>query len=436
MNGLSDLFASAKGCGEDTSASEGVAGKHVAWCVRAVTNLLVEHIGRLVSMDDHRTTLVDAAIWIEKGVVAWMGKQSQIPDACQNAECDRIHARGQLVTPGLVDCHTHVVFGGDRRDEFRLRATGASYEDIAAAGGGIRSTMALTRGATIEELSLSALGRLKEMHARGVTSVEIKTGYGLSLESELKMLEVIRFLQGTQPMRLLATFLGAHTVPPEFDDMHEYARYVCSEMLPAVAKQGVAQFCDVFCERNVFDVDASRQVLEAGLSLGLRPKVHAEQLSWQGGTQLGVSLGAVSVDHLEYITDTDIELLANGDTVAVVLPGAAVTLNVERHAPARRLLDAGARVAIATDCNPGSSMCVDLRLMTTLATTLMGMTPDEAFAGVTCHAANALGRDDIGRLRVGAAGDLVIWRTDHEHNIPYRYGAVEPDYVIVGGVRS
>ena len=402
-------------------------------CGETMNNLIIRNIGRLVIMDDEKSVVTNAALWVHEGTVQWWGVDSALPSLPEGYIYEYVDARGMVVTPGLVDCHTHLVFGGDRRDEFARRLAGVSYEELAAAGGGIRSTVAKTRAASGDELRVAARGRLAEMVARGVTTAEVKSGYGLSLESELRMLEVVAALAGEQPVRLAATFLGAHTVPSEYRSVQEYTDYLVATMIPEVGSQGIAGFCDVFCERNVFDVQSARRVLEAGLRYGMRPKVHAEQLSRQGGTALGVSVGAVSVDHLEYVNEADVEALAQSNTVAVMLPGAGVMLNVAKHAPARALLDAGAKVAIATDCNPGSSMCVDLPLMTTLGCTLMEMSPDEALAGVTRMGALALGREDIGHLKPGALGDLVVWKTDHEHNLPYRFGAVQPQVVAIGG---
>lgn len=396
-------------------------------------NLLVENIGRLVLMEGDPGVLCNACLLIIDGVIVWFGRSGDQPSIAEMADVERFDAQGRVVTPGLVDCHTHTVFGGDRREEFALRSSGTSYEDIAAAGGGIQSTMRRTRGESLDALVESAAKRLAEMQRRGVTTVEIKSGYGLDLASELKMLEAVDRLRSNQPLRIEATFLGAHTRPPEFISIEKYANYIIDVMLPAVADQGIARFCDVFCERNVFDVDAARRILTAARNLGLIPKVHAEQLSWQGGTALGAELGAASVDHLEWITSSDIDALEDSDTVAVVLPGAGVMLDVPHHAPARALLDAGVKVAIATDCNPGSSMCVDLPLMTTLATTLLGMTPGEAMKGVTIHGADALRRSDLGRITEGSKGDVVVWDTTHEDNIPYRFGAVSPVLVAVNG---
>ena len=323
-------------------------------------HLIIEHIGRLVTMDENRRVIVDGAMHIRNGNVVWLGPQSDLSLPSDALHLKRWDATGRVVTPGLVDCHTHVVFGGDRRNEFAQRAAGVSYEMIAARGGGIRSTMHHTRAASEEDLLGSASRRLDEMRSRGVTCVEVKSGYGLDLASELKMLGVIDALRHQQPSRLEATFLGAHTRPPEFQSTEAYAEHVIQVMLPAIAQQGIARFCEVFCERNVFSVEVSRRILLATASYGLIPKVHAEQLSHQGGTALGVELNAASVDHLEWISDTDIQLLAGSDTVAVVLPGAGVMLNVPLDPTARRLVDAGGRLQslpIAIQAHPCVWIC-------------------------------------------------------------------------------
>ncbi len=380
--------------------------------------------------------ITDAQVLARDGVIAWIGSTSDAAPVLQDEVVERLHCQGRAVLPGLVDAHTHLVFGGDRAGEFAQRASGVSYEDISRAGGGIKSTVKATRAASEDALTQAALPRLDAMLGRGVTCVEIKSGYGLDLETELKMLRVARRLDQAHPIHIVSTFLGAHTLPPEYAGRGDsYVELVCQEMIPAVAEAGLATFCDVFCETVAFSVDQTRRVLEAGLAHGLTPKLHSEQLHRTGGTALGVELGAASIDHLEFASDEDIQALADSKrTTAVLLPGATLFLGLNVWAPARRLLDAGVQVALSTDCNPGSCMCDDLPLMTTLACTRLKMSPDEALAAVTLGAASALGQaEQRGSIELGKVADLVVLGTDAEIDLPYRFGRVEPHAVVVGG---
>ena len=397
---------------------------------------LLSGIGRLVTMEPDLGVVEDAQVLLEQGRIVWIGHGSEEVPSSHGAVRHHLDCGGRAVLPALVECHTHLVFGGDRADEFGLRSSGVSYEEIAKRGGGIRSTVRATRAASLDELVEAALPRVDAMLERGVTCVEVKSGYGLDLETELRMLRAARRLSELRPVRIVGTFLGAHTVPPEFHDRREaYLDRVCEEMIPAVAAEGLAAFCDVFCERGVFSVEESRRVLETGAKHGLVPKVHAEQLHHTGGTALGVALGAASVDHLERVTDDDVRLLArSGRTTAVLLPGATLYLGMDVWAPARKLLDAGVDVALSTDCNPGSCMCDDLPLMTTLGCTRLSMSPAEALRGVTLSAARALGLGaERGSIRVGKAADLLVVGAEHEQQIPYRFGRVRPFAVVSGG---
>jgi len=398
--------------------------------------LLLTSIGRLVTMDDADNIFTDSQILIRDGKVAWMGSESESAPIDDDEMVERLDCGGRTVLPGYVDAHTHLVFGGDRADEFARRSAGESYESIAAGGGGIQSTVRATRKASAEDLVRSAWPRLNAMLNKGVTTVEIKSGYGLDWPTERKMLHVIRTLQETHPINIVATFLGAHTIPLEYRDQRErYIDTVCNEMIPAVGEEGLAEFCDVFCEEGVFSVDETRHILSQGRAAGLGLKVHGEQLYRTGATQLAVEMEAVSVDHLERINESDIEALANHtNTTAVLLPGATLFLGWDDWAPARQLLDAGARVALATDCNPGSCMCDDLPLMTTLACTRLGMSPHEALHAITRGGAHALDCGDTrGHVRVGAQGDLVVLDDFHEEQVPYRFGQVPPYSVICAG---
>jgi imidazolonepropionase len=404
---------------------------------RGMSALLLTGIGRLVTMDDDLGVIEDAQIFLRNGVVEWIGQGAEEPPINPGEVVEGMDCGGRAVLPGLVDAHTHLVFGGDRSDEFARRSAGESYETIAKAGGGIQSTVRATRLASEEELYQSASRRLDAMCQRGVTTVEVKSGYGLDLETELKMLRVIRRLADAHPMHIVSTFLGAHTVPSEYLGKRErYLDIVCEEMLPQVAEEGLATFCDVFCEEGVFTIGESRRVLERAMGLGLAAKVHGEQLHRTGATQLAVELGAVSVDHLERADDSDIRSLADhGETTAVLLPGATLFLGWDVWAPARALLDAGVTVALATDCNPGSCMCDDLPLITTLACTRLGMSPAEALRAVTRGGAHAVGCGDTrGRLAIGYAADVCVLDVAREDQLPYRFGRVAPYAVICGGV--
>lgn len=346
-----------------------------------------------------------------------------------------VDARGGLVLPGLVDCHTHLVFGGDRSGEYALRARGADYLEIAEAGGGIASTMRATRAASDDALVESALPRLRRLISGGVTTVEIKSGYGLDLASELKMLRVAKRVGALAGVDVIATFLGAHTIPPDRRARRaEHVDEIVQSWIPAVAEQGIARFCDVFVERGAFTLAEAERILRAGLDHGLRPKLHVDQLSAGGGAELAAKLGAVSADHLEHISADGIHALAAAGTVAVLLPGATMFLGETARAPARRLLDAGVKVALSTDCNPGTSMTENLPLMTTLGMSLLGMSPDEVIAGVTSSAAAALDLGSTaGRIEVGRAADLVIFDAPSRAHLPYRFGAQLTRLVLKGG---
>jgi imidazolonepropionase len=398
--------------------------------------LLLTDIGRLVTMGDDGRVLTDSTVLARNGQIAWIGEADEPPPLYDDEVVEVLNCRGRAVLPGLVDCHTHLIFGGDRSDEFARRSAGESYESIAKEGGGIQSTVRATRNATLEQLVEAALPRLDAMLGRGVTCVEVKSGYGLDLHTEIKMLRAAAYLNEHHPITVISTFLGAHTLPQEFATRRTaYLDLVCNEMLPAVADEGLASFCDVFCEEGVFTVAETERVLRAGIDLGLRPKLHAEQLHRIGGTQLAVSMGAVSVDHLEQADAADVQALADSEsTVAVLLPGATLFLGMSDWAPARELLDAGVTVALATDCNPGSCMCDDLPLMTTLGCTRLGMSPAETLRAVTSGAAAALGlAEERGRLSVGCAADFWVPDVMDEAQIPYRFGRVGSFAVVAGG---
>jgi imidazolonepropionase len=332
--------------------------------------------------------------------------------------------RGGVMTPGLVDCHTHLVFGGSRADEFEARLEGVSYEEIARGGGGILSTVTATREASEDALFTLARPRLEALIGDGVTTVEIKSGYGLTVADELKMLRVARRLGEQLPVRVVTTLLGAHALPPEFkDDSDGYIDLVCREMIPAAAAEGLVDAVDVFCEKIAFSVAQCERVFEAAETYGLPIKAHAEQLSNLGGTAMAARHGALSADHIEYLDDAGIAAMRRAGTVAVVLPGAFHTLRETQLPPIQALREAGVPMAIATDANPGSSPMFMPTLMLNLACTLFRLTPQEALAGMTAHGATALGLKGQGRIHEGATVDLCVWDIDTPAALAY---AVQP----------
>ncbi|MCH7860115.1 imidazolonepropionase [Sphingomonas sp. NPDC092331] len=359
------------------------------------------------------------AVAAKDGRIAWVGRAGEAPAAAETVDC-----AGRWITPGLIDCHTHLVHGGDRAHEFELRLQGASYAEIARAGGGIVSTMRATRAAGEAELVASALPRLDALIAEGATTVEVKSGYGLSLEDELKMLRAARALGRARKVRIAATFLGAHALPPEYaDNRAGYVDLVCETMIPAVAKAGLADAVDAFCEDIGFTPDETRRVFEAARAHGLRVKLHAEQLSNQHGAALAASHGALSADHLEYLDDAGIAAMAGAGTVATLLPGAYYFVRETRLPPVQALRDAGVPIALATDCNPGTSPLTSLLLVMNMAATLFRLTVEECLAGVTREAARALGLDhEIGTIEPGKSCDLAIWDVERPAELVYRMG--------------
>ena len=347
-----------------------------------------------------------AVAWAGKEIL-WCGREQDLPT--EFAREPEIDGAGRLVIPGLIDCHTHLCFGGWRGDEFELRLQGAAYQEIAAAGGGIASTVAATRAASAEELEDSAARALDGMLALGVTTVECKSGYGLEEASELKQLRVYQSLDRAHAVDLVPTFLGAHIIPPEFrEDRERYIRLLCDELIPRVAADGLARFCDAFVEEGAYTAAEARGIFTAAAAQGLQIKVHADQLSDGGGAALAAELGAVSAEHLEYVSDEGIAALADSGTVAVSLPLASLYLR-EPYLPARKLLAAGVAVAVATDFNPGSAPSYHLPLAMTLACLNQGMTPQEVLNGVTTVAARAISEDArIGSLLPGYQADLAI----------------------------
>jgi len=351
--------------------------------------------------------IADGAVAWDGDTIRWVGPRRELPAAFASAE--RLEAGGGLVVPGLVDCHTHLAFGGWRADEFEQRIQGRTYLEIAAAGGGIARTMRLTRAATDDELAARAGRFLGEMLALGVTTVECKSGYGLDRDHELRVLRLYRRLAASQPVRLVPTFLGAHTVPPEFrDDRAGYLALLEDDLLPIIAREQLARFCDVFVERSAFTVEEARSLLGAAKALGLGAKLHADQLTAGGGAELAAEIGAVSADHLECASGEGIAAMARAGVVAVSLPLASLYLG-QAPAPARRWIESGASVAVATDFNPGSAPSYHLPFALTLACTLQRMTPAEALKGATVIAARAVGLEGrLGSIEPGKLADLAV----------------------------
>jgi imidazolonepropionase len=378
----------------------------------------------------------NGAVGVKGDRIAWVGDTNRVhaevevsPRGCE------IDASGKVVMPGLIDAHSHLVFAGSREREFEQRIQGLSYLEIAARGGGILSTVEATRKASFDELFSLGKKRLDRMLSKGVTTLEAKSGYGLSVDDELKILRVMKALNEVHPIDIVPTFLGAHTFPKEFkDDRNRYVDLVTQEMIPRVAEEGLAEFCDVFCEEKAFDVRESRKILETGKRYGLKPKIHADQLSPGGGAELAAELGAYSADHLEYVSPTGIERMAERGVVAVLLPGASFFLSMKNYPPAREMIERGVPVSLATDFNPGSSMTESLPLMMTMGCTLYRMLPREVVQSTTIHAARSMGRDgQIGALEPGKQADLLILDAPNYRYLPYHFGVDHVELVIKKG---
>jgi imidazolonepropionase len=365
----------------------------------------------------------DAALLVDGALLYWVGPRADLPTEILN-KCSQHHdAGGALITPGLIDCHTHLVYGGDRAQEFEQRLNGASYEGIARSGGGIASTVRATRQATAEQLMHQSGVRLKQLLSEGVTTIEIKSGYGLALEPERKMLQVARALGQDHAVDVRTSFLGAHALPPEFAGRADAYIDEVLRMLHLLHTDGLVDAVDGFCERIAFSLTQMARVFDAASALGLPVKLHAEQLSDSGGAALAASFKALSCDHLEWLSESGADAMANAGTVAVLLPGAFYFLRETKVPPVDLLRCKGVPIAIATDCNPGSSPCTSLLLMLNMACTLFRLTPAEALAGVTRHAANALGLSDRGVLAPGRRADFVLWNVKHPAHISYGLGA-------------
>ena len=366
-----------------------------------------------------------AALVVESGLLRWAGPVDGVPAAY--AALPHFDGAGALTTPGLIDCHTHLVYGGQRANEFAMRLAGATYEEVAQAGGGIVSSVRATREATEDELFASASARLENLLAEGVCAIEIKSGYGLSLEHERKQLRVARRLGEAHGVTVRTTFLGAHALPPEYagrpNGSSDYTDLVCQEMMPALAAEGLIDAVDVFCERIAFTLEETERVFQAAQALGLRVKLHAEQLSDMGGAALAARYGALSCDHIEHLSQAGIDAMKQAGTVAVLLPGAYYTLRDTQLPPIEALRAAGVPMAVSTDHNPGTSPCLSLLLMANMACTLFRLTVPEALAGITTHAARALGLQDThGVIAAGKPANFVLWNVQEAAELAYWFG--------------
>lgn len=370
----------------------------------------------------------DAAVVIDGDTIAWCGREADLPDSYRpggagGAGIVHIDGRGGVLTPGFIDCHTHLVWAGSRADEFSARLHGAGYEEIARRGGGIVSTVRATRAASEDELFELAAPRVRALIRQGVTQLEIKSGYGLTLADELKQLRVARRVGRDFPVDVITTLLAAHAVPPEYAGRaDDYIRVVCDEILPAAQEEGLADAVDAFCERIAFTREQTGQVFRKASEIGLPVKLHAEQLSDQGGASLVAEYGGLSADHLEYLSEAGVEAMARAATVAVLLPGAFYTLRERQLPPVEALREAGVAMAVATDANPGSSPLVNLQLMLNMACTLFRLTPEEALLGVTANAARALGTAVRGTIAAGQRADLALWDVESPEELPYLFG--------------
>ena len=378
----------------------------------------------------------NGAVAIKEGRIFWIGKTEELSEKLfLNRKGREIDATGKVVVPGLIDSHTHLIFAGSRENEFEQRIQGLSYLEIAERGGGILSTVEATRKASFNELLLLGKKRLDRMLSKGITTLEAKSGYGLSLQDELKILKVMKALQENHPIEIVPTFLGAHTVPREFRDARtRYIDLLTKEMIPKVAQERLAKFCDVFCEEKAFTVEESRKILETGKQYGLKPKIHADQLSPGGGAELAAEVDAFSADHLEYVSQEGIKKMAEKGVTAVLLPGASFFLSMKKYPPARDMIEQGVPVSLATDLNPGSSMTESLSLMMTMGCTMFKMTPKEVIQATTVHAARSIGREkEIGSLEVGKQADILLLDIPNYRYLPYHFGVDHVEKVIKKG---
>jgi len=377
----------------------------------------------------------NAAVMIEDDKISWIGRMEDLSMSSLGGETDILDCMERIALPGFVDAHTHAVFAGNRANEFGRRSAGATYAEITAEGGGILSTVQSVRETSKKDLKKQTRRYLNNMLRHGTTTVEIKSGYGLSAESELKMIEAIHELQEEEVITVVPTFLGAHAIPPEYKENRQaYIDEILEKMIPYIGSKQLAKFCDVFCEKGFFTIAESRAILLHGKQFGLMPKIHAEELSRSGGAGLAAETGACSADHLEHINDEAIGMLKKAGTVAVVLPGVSFFLNHE-YAPARKLIDEGVPVAIASDFNPGSCMSYDMPLMMTIACTHMHLSPEEAITASTLNAAAAVSLShEIGSIEVGKKADIILLNIPEYSYIPYHFGEVHVEKIIKNGV--
>ena len=407
-------------------------------------DLLIENIGELVTvagstrrgreaMRDIRVLSGPASVLIRDGKIVYAGPAADCPQV--EPEVERIDAEGHCVLPGFVDSHTHLVFGGFREDEFQWRLAGESYMSIMEKGGGIAATTTATREASAEELTEAALLHLRSMLRMGVTTMEAKSGYGLDKETELRQLEVAKRLDEMQPIDVVSTYLGAHDIAPEYEgDPDGYIDFIIREMLPLVKEKGLARNVDIFSEKNVFDLEQSRRLLSAAQDMGFATKMHADEIYPLGGAGLAADLGCLSADHLLKISDKDIDKMAKSQTVSTLLPLTAFSL-MDDYAPARKMIDAGCAVALASDLNPGSCFSCSIPLMIALATIYMHMSVEEAVTALTINAATALGlQDEIGSIEEGKAGDVVILRYPSYKFLSYHFGMNIVETTVKGGI--
>lgn len=366
----------------------------------------------------------DGALLVRGGRILAVGPRQRIERLREARRAEKLDLGGRVALPGFVDSHTHLIFPSSRANEYEQRLGGASYEEIARAGGGIRATVAALRRARRETLKKRALFFLREFAAHGTTTIEAKSGYGLDWKNEIKILEILGELQGEQPVEIVRTFLGAHITPPEYRRRPEaWVELLVKRLIPHVAEARLAEFCDVFCERGAFTVAQARKILEAGRAQGLTPRIHAEQLSRTGGARLAIELGAASADHLDKANAGDIRALAASDVVCTLLPGCSFHLGLAKYAPARKLIAAGAIVAVATDFNPGTSPTVSMPMVLALACAQMRMTPAEAIAAATINAAYSLRMHErAGSLEAGKCADLAAFDAEDYREIPYYFG--------------
>ena len=380
----------------------------------------------------------DGSLWMENGLIQAVGTTKEI----EELYADRLHeaevfdASGYLVTPGLVDPHTHVVYGGSREREFEMRLEGATYMDIMNGGGGIHATTRMTREASEEELMEQTIRRLDSFLAHGVTTVEGKSGYGMNLETELKQLRVMKKLQEEHPIDLVPPFMGAHAVPKDYKGREdEFVDHLINDMLPIVSEEKLAEFNDVFCEKGVFTPEQSERILKAGKKYGLIPKIHADEIEPYGGAELAAKIGAISAEHLLKASEEGIQAMAKSGTIACLLPATALYLR-EDAAPGRRMVDEGVAVAISTDCNPGSSPTTSMPLVMNLACISMRLTPAEALTAATYNAACAINRQEkIGSLEVGKQADVVLWNVENYQELQYLFGVNHVKTVWKNGVQ-